>query len=109
MRGKVDKSLFSKTHMSDILVVQIYVDDIIFGATDESMSRQEFGKLMQGEFEMSMTSKLTFFLRLQIIQSKAGIANCQANYIRELLRKHNLSKVEPSKTPMSTKHIEGQK
>ena len=51
----------------DILVVQIYIDDIIFGTTNESLC-QEFSKVMQGEFEMSMMGELTFFLGLQAKQ-----------------------------------------
>ena len=50
-----------------MLIVQIYVDDIIFGATNEELC-QEFSKLMQGEFEMSMMGELDFFLGLQVKQ-----------------------------------------
>lgn len=53
VRGKADTTLFIKCNKDDILVVQIYVDDIIFSATNESFC-QEFSKLMQGEFEISM-------------------------------------------------------
>ena len=60
-RGKVDTTLFIKVKKHDILVVQIYVDDIIFSATNESLC-QEFSKVMQGEFEMSMIGELAFFL-----------------------------------------------
>jgi len=55
----------------DILPVQVYVDDIIFWSTNESMVR-EFSKQMQGEFEMSLMGELTFFLGLQIKQAKEG-------------------------------------
>ena len=52
-----------------MLIVQIYVDDIIFGITNENMCK-EFAKSMQGEFEMSMVRELNFFLGLQIKQSR---------------------------------------
>ena len=43
-RGKVDTTLFIKVKGHDILVVQIYVDDIIFGATNESFCQNFFLK-----------------------------------------------------------------
>ncbi|WP_374695330.1 reverse transcriptase domain-containing protein [Areca yellow leaf disease phytoplasma] len=65
-RGNVDKTLFiKKKSNNDILVVQIYVDDIIFGATNETLC-EEFAKLMQGEFEMSLMGELNYFLGLQV-------------------------------------------
>ena len=64
-RGKVDKTLFLKSKGTNLLIVQIYVDDIIFGATNESLC-QEFANLMSKEFEMSMMGELNFFLSLQI-------------------------------------------
>ena len=62
-RDNVDTTLFLKKKNSDLLVVQIYIDDIIFGATNEYLY-QEFAKLIQGEFEMSMMGELNFFLEL---------------------------------------------
>ena len=53
MRGKVDTTLFRKDLNKDFIIVQIYVDDIIFGATNETLCK-DFSKLIQGEFEMSM-------------------------------------------------------
>ena len=52
-RGKTDKTLFIKKACNDIIPVQVYVDDIIFGSTNEVLCEQ-FVKAMQGEFEMSM-------------------------------------------------------
>src|SRR5262249_21602529 len=71
-RGNVDTTLFINFHDKDTLVVQIYVDDIIFGATNVSLC-EEFSKLMQGEFEMSLMGELNFFLGLQVKQLKEGI------------------------------------
>jgi len=71
-RGKIDTTLFTKIHNSDLLIVQVYVDDIIFGATKEKMC-EKFSNLMQNEFEMSMMGELGFFLGLQIEQHSNGI------------------------------------
>ena len=69
--GKIDTTLFIKTKENDMLLVQIYVDDIIFGATNISLC-EEFFKCMQSEFEMSMMGEFNFFLELQIKQLKEG-------------------------------------
>jgi len=71
-RGKGDTTLFIKRKRNDILLVQIYVDDIIFGSTNDSLCK-EFSQDMQSEFEMSMMGELNFFLGLQIKQTKNGI------------------------------------
>ena len=71
-RGKVDTTLFIKRKLHDILVVQIYVDDIIFGSTNESLCK-EFSIDMQSEFEISMMGELNYFLGLQIKQTNDGI------------------------------------
>lgn len=70
-RGKVDKTLFLKSKGTDFLIVQVYVDDIIFGATNESLCK-EFSNLMSREFEMSMMGELNFFLGLKIKQTEKG-------------------------------------
>ena len=59
MKGKVDTNLFRKDLAKDFIIVQIYVDDIIFGATNESLCK-DFSNLMQSEFEMSMMGELKF-------------------------------------------------
>ena len=100
-RGNVDKTLFIKVKNKDILIIQVYVDDIIFGATNESLC-QEFSKLMQGEFEMSMMGELTFFLGLQIKQTQDGIFINQAKYTKELLKRFKMDEAKPCSTPMST-------
>ena len=62
-RGKVDSTLFIKTDKNHLLLVQIYVDDIIFGSTNEILC-ENFAKSMHSEFEMSMMGELKYFLRL---------------------------------------------
>ena len=63
--GEKQILLFIKKKGEDIIVVQIYIDDIIFGATNESLC-ENFSKCMHSEFEMNMMGKLNFFLGLQI-------------------------------------------
>ena len=100
-RGKIDTTLFIKTRGKDMLLVQIYVDDIIFGATNESLC-QEFSKVMQGEFEMSMMGELNYFLGLQIKQGKDGTFINQAKYTKELIKKFKMENAKPYNTPMSS-------
>ena len=83
-RGQDDTTLFRRTLEKDILVVQIYVDGIIFGATNASLCK-EFSKLMQDEFEMSMMGELKFFLGVQINQSKDEAYVHQTKYTKEIL------------------------
>ncbi|GJV62400.1 putative ribonuclease H-like domain-containing protein [Tanacetum coccineum] len=70
-RGAIDKTLFIKKDRRDIMLVQVYVDDIIFGSTKSSMVK-DFEDLMQKEFKMSSMGELTFFLGLQVKQSNGG-------------------------------------
>jgi len=81
-RGQVDTTLFKKTLEKDILIVQIYVDDIIFGSSNASLCK-EFSKLMQEEFEMNMMGELKFFLGIQINQCKDGVYVHQSKYTKE--------------------------
>jgi hypothetical protein len=59
--GKADPALFTKTCDGDLFVCQIYVDDIIFGSTNQK-SCEEFSRVMMQKFEMSMMGELTYFL-----------------------------------------------
>ncbi|GJR49976.1 putative ribonuclease H-like domain-containing protein [Tanacetum coccineum] len=71
-RGTIDKTLFIKKNKHDIILVQVYVDDIIFGSTKKSWC-DEFEALMQSRFQMSSMGELTFFLGLQVKQKEDGI------------------------------------
>jgi len=82
-RGKIDKNIFIKKSNSSIIVVQIYVDDIIFGATNDNLCK-DFVATMQGEFEMSMMGELSFFLGLQVKKTKDDIFLCQSKYCKRL-------------------------
>ncbi|GKB19978.1 retrovirus-related pol polyprotein from transposon TNT 1-94 [Tanacetum coccineum] len=99
--GMVDNTLFTKKKSSNLIIVQIYVDDIIFGSTCQDMC-DDFAKIMHDEFEMSMMGELNFFLGLQIKQMEDDIFFNQSKYIKEMLKKFGLDESKPMKTPMST-------
>ncbi|GJY83436.1 retrovirus-related pol polyprotein from transposon TNT 1-94 [Tanacetum coccineum] len=86
-KGSIDPTLFITKHGEDILLVQIYVDDIIFGSTNPKLSKR-FEKLMHNKFDMSMMGELKFFLGIQIHQSPRGIFINKAKYAQEILKKH---------------------
>jgi hypothetical protein len=85
MMGKVDTTLFTKKTEKDLFMLQIYVDDIIFGSTNQDFY-EEFGKMMANEFEMSMIRELSYFLGLQIMQLKNGTFVSQGKYIKTCSR-----------------------
>jgi hypothetical protein len=100
--GSVDKTLFLLSHGSDLLIIQVYVDDIIFGGTCHSLV-SKFSEQMSAEFEMSMMGELQYFLGLQIKQMKDGTFLHQAKYTKDLLRKYKFGgDVKPQMTPMSS-------
>ena len=71
-RGYADRTLFVKNDEAYLLVAQVYIDDIVFGATIDDRAI-EFSEEMKKEFKMSMVGELTFFLGLQIKQKKEDI------------------------------------
>ncbi|GKA92101.1 retrovirus-related pol polyprotein from transposon TNT 1-94 [Tanacetum coccineum] len=99
--GMVDNILFIKKKSSNLIIVQIYVDDIIFSSTCQDMC-DEFAKIMHDKFEMSMMGELNFFLGLQIKQMEDGIFFNQSKYIKEMLKKFGLEDSKPMKTLMSS-------
>ncbi|GJW61302.1 putative ribonuclease H-like domain-containing protein [Tanacetum coccineum] len=80
--GKIDKTLFIRRDKGDILLVQVYVDDIIFGSTKKELCNA-FEKLMHEKFQMSSMGELTFFLGLQVQQKKDDIFISQDKYVVE--------------------------
>nr|GEY17853.1 retrovirus-related Pol polyprotein from transposon TNT 1-94 [Tanacetum cinerariifolium] len=104
-KGSIDPTLFISKHGEDILLVQIYVDDIIFGSTNPKLSKQ-FEKLMQSKFAMYMMGELKLFLGIQINQSPRGIFINQAKYAQEILIKHGMTSCDSIGTPMATKHLD---
>jgi hypothetical protein len=80
-KGSADNNIYIKVIQGNILLIEVYVDDIIFGSDDDRLS-QKFAKDMQNEFEMSLLGELSFFLGLQIRQRNQEIFISQTNYIR---------------------------
>jgi hypothetical protein len=99
--SKVDKTLFLLRQGDDILIVQVFVDDIVFGGSSHSLVAR-FVKDISKEFEMSMMGELQFFLRLQIKQAKEGTFVHQAKYMKDILKKFKLDDSKPLSTSMST-------
>jgi hypothetical protein len=97
--GKVDTTLFTKKIGNDLFVLQLYVDDIIFGSTNQDFC-EEFGNMMANEFEMSMIGELSHFLGLQIKQMKNGTFVSQGKYIKDMIKKFGLQDAKPMNTPM---------
>ncbi|GJY44611.1 retrovirus-related pol polyprotein from transposon TNT 1-94 [Tanacetum coccineum] len=101
-KGTVDPTLFIRRQGKDILLVQIYVDDIIFASTTPELCDQ-FSKIMCLKFKMSMMGKISFFLGLQISQSPRGIFLNQSKYALESLKKYGMESSDPVDTPMVEK------
>ncbi|GJS72880.1 putative ribonuclease H-like domain-containing protein [Tanacetum coccineum] len=99
-RGKIDKTLFIKRDKSDILLVQVYVDGIIFGSTKKSLCTK-FKKMTNKKFQMSSMGELTFFLE-QVKQKEYGIFISQDKYVTEFLNFFGFSDVKTANTPMET-------
>ncbi|GJS29536.1 putative ribonuclease H-like domain-containing protein [Tanacetum coccineum] len=98
-RGKIDQTLFIKKQKGDILLVQVYVDDIIFGSTNKELCTG-FEKLMKDKFQMSSMGELTFFLGLQVQQKEDGIFISQDKYVAEILKKFNYYDLKFASTPV---------
>ena len=99
---KVDCTLYIKVINDDILSVEIYVDDIIFGSANDELAKH-FSKIMESEFEMSLLGVITFFLGLQVSQLEHGLFLSQTKYAKEMLRKFNMINCKPVSTLMETR------
>jgi hypothetical protein len=97
--GKADPTLFTKTCNGDLFVCQIYIDDIIFGATNQQ-SCKEFSRVMMQKFEMSMMGELNYFLGFQVKQLKEGTFISQTMYTHDLLKRFGMKDAKLTKTPM---------
>ncbi|GJT69797.1 putative ribonuclease H-like domain-containing protein [Tanacetum coccineum] len=100
-RGTINNTLFIKKDKNDIMLVQVYVDDIIFGSTKRSWC-DEFEALMKSRFQMSSMGELTFFLGLQVKQKEDGIFISQDKYVAEILKKFDFASVKTASTPIET-------
>nr|GEZ29823.1 ribonuclease H-like domain, reverse transcriptase, RNA-dependent DNA polymerase [Tanacetum cinerariifolium] len=100
-RETIDKTLFIKKDKGDIILMQVYVDDIIFGSTKKSLC-DEFEALMHKRFQMSSIGELTFFLGMQVKQSEEGIFISQDKYVAEILKKFDFSSIKTASAPIET-------
>ncbi|GJZ47884.1 putative ribonuclease H-like domain-containing protein [Tanacetum coccineum] len=98
-RGTIDQTLFIRKHKGELLLVQVYVDDIIFGSSNPKLCK-EFEVLMHDKFKMSAMGELTFFLRLQVLQKNDGIFISQDKYVGDILKMFGYTDVRTAKTPM---------
>nr|GEV16616.1 hypothetical protein [Tanacetum cinerariifolium] len=98
-RGTIDQTLFIRRQKEDFILVQVYVDDIIFGSSNPHLCR-EFEALMHKKFQMSAMGELNFFLGLQVLHKEDGIFLSQDKYIGDILKKFEYSDVKSLNTPM---------
>ncbi|GJS54661.1 retrovirus-related pol polyprotein from transposon TNT 1-94 [Tanacetum coccineum] len=98
-KGAVDPTLFTQKTGKYILLVQIYVDDIIFASTDPKAC-DIFSNEMSSKFQMSMIGQMSFFLGLQVLQSPGGIFINQSKFALEILKKFGMDSCDPIDTPM---------
>ncbi|GKA20994.1 putative ribonuclease H-like domain-containing protein [Tanacetum coccineum] len=100
-RGTIDKTLFIKKDRGDIMLVQVYVDDIIFGSTKKSLC-VEFEQMMHKRFHMSSMRELTLFFGLQVQQKKDGIFISQDKYVANILKKFDFTNVKAASSLIDT-------
>ena len=100
-RGYADRTMIVKNDENYFLMAQVYVDDIVFGATIDDRAI-EFSEEKKKEFEMSMVGELTFFLGLQVKQKKEDIFISQEKYARNIVKKFGLDSKKHASTPMSS-------
>ncbi|KAK0587206.1 hypothetical protein LWI29_019132 [Acer saccharum] len=100
-KGNIDKTLYIKKDNVELFIAQIYVDDIVFGSTNNTKV-QQFVDVIPHEFEMSLVGELSYFLGLQIRQLDDEIFITQAKYAKNLVKKFGLENAKHCDTPMST-------
>ncbi|KAI3754739.1 hypothetical protein L1987_54529 [Smallanthus sonchifolius] len=100
VRGTIDKTLFLKKYDADLLIVHVYVDDIIYGSTNEALYK-EFEHVMKLKSEASLMGKMQFFLGLQVEQSESGILIHQAKYVKDILTKFKMTDCKSASTPIA--------
>ncbi|GJX32806.1 retrovirus-related pol polyprotein from transposon TNT 1-94 [Tanacetum coccineum] len=98
-KGSIDTTLFIKKKGKHIMLIQIYVDDIIFGSTNPKYCT-EFSELMVKRFEMSMMGEMKFFLGLQVNQFSNKIFINQSKYILDILKRFGMENCDTVPTLM---------
>ncbi|GJT63976.1 retrovirus-related pol polyprotein from transposon TNT 1-94 [Tanacetum coccineum] len=101
-KGSVNSTLFIRKEGKELLLVQVYVDDIIFAASTPELC-DLFAKIMCSKFKMSMMGKISFFLGLQNFQNPRGIFINQSKYALKSLKKYSFDSCDPVDTPMVEK------
>jgi hypothetical protein len=99
--GSVDKTIFTLNYDTDLLLVQIYVGDIIFGGSSHTLVSR-FQEMMENVFQISMMEELIFFLGTLVKQTKQDTFIHQAKYTKDLIKKFNMAELKHVSTPMST-------
>ncbi|KAL0549562.1 hypothetical protein IC582_014047 [Cucumis melo] len=99
-RGETDKTLFINRTSTDLIVAQIYVDDIIFGGFPKTLVI--ISLTTKSEFEMSLVGELSCFLGLQIKQRSEGIFISQEKYAKNLVKKFGLDQSQHKRTSTTT-------
>ncbi|KAI3744672.1 hypothetical protein L1987_57761 [Smallanthus sonchifolius] len=102
-RGRIDSTLFIKKVGGDILLVQVYMDDIIFGSTNMDMCK-DFERVMKLKLDMSSMGELSFFLGLQVDQKEDGFYIHQMKYVSDILKKFEMSDTSTFSTPIPVNH-----
>ncbi|KAD5802556.1 hypothetical protein E3N88_13916 [Mikania micrantha] len=103
-RGVIDQTLFVRKDKDNLILVQIYVDDIIFGSTSSVLCK-EFEAVMKKKFEMSAMGEMTFFLGLQVKQDPKGVLIHQGKYVTDILTKFKMLGSKPASTPMAARPV----
>jgi hypothetical protein len=99
-----DNNLYIKVTQDSILLIEVYVDDIIFGSNDDRLS-QKISKDMHNEFEMSLLRELSFFPVLHICQINQVIFISQTKYIREMLKRFRMEDCKPVTIPVVPRNL----
>jgi hypothetical protein len=100
-KGTTNNNLYIKIDNAKMLIIVVYVDDIIFGSNFDEI-RKSYVEEMKKEFEMSMLGEFSFFLGLQITQTRKGIFISQTKYIKEMMKKFEMEDCKPISTHMVT-------
>ena len=100
-KGGADRTLFIKQRNNDVIMAQIYVDDIAFNATSQRMV-DNFVEHMSSEFEISLVGELTYFLGMRVKQTGNGTFISQTKYAKNLVKKFGLKSSTHYRTPVKT-------
>nr|GEZ33045.1 hypothetical protein [Tanacetum cinerariifolium] len=98
-KGSIDTTLFIKKKTKHIMLIQIYVDDIIFGSTNRKYCTK-FSELTVKRFEMSVMGEMKFFLGIQVNQFSNEIFINQSKYILDILKRFGMENCDTVPTPM---------